>query len=122
MGDLSQPPVTFVRLVLDFGESVEVDGSTVYDPVAEGPVPAVLLRMPRHRAAWFGMVLDAYTQMCRFAGELVAAEAGPAWALTLAAASAGHVDTAPARDFGRVTSGRRLPRPRCCGARVGWTT
>lgn len=109
MGDRSQPPVVPVRLLLDFGESVEVDGSTVYDPVAEGPVAAVVLRMPRHRAAWFGMVLDAYTRVCRLVGvDLDAAEPGPAWALALAAESAGHVDTARPRTFGRVTSGRRL--------------
>lgn len=109
MGDLSRPPAVPVRLLLDFGESVEVDGSTVFDPVADGPVPAVVLRMPRHRAAWFGAVLDAYTRMCRLAGvELDAAEAGPAWALRHAAASAGHVDTVRPRPAGRVTSGRRM--------------
>lgn len=109
MGEASQPPARPVRLVLDFGEAVEVDGSTVYDPVAEGPVPAVVLRMPRHRAAWFGMVLDAYTRVCALLGDdRTAAESGPAWALTLAASSAGHVDTAPARVFDRVTSARRF--------------
>ena len=109
MGDLSEPPAVPVRLLLDFGETVEVDGSSVFDPVAAGPVPAVVLRMPRHRAAWFGAVLDAYTQVCRLAGvELDAAEAGPAWALTLAAESAGHVDTTRPRPVGRVTSGRRM--------------
>jgi hypothetical protein len=68
MTDPTQPPVEPVRLLLDFGESVEVDGSTVYDPVAEGPVPAVVLRMPRHRAAWFGLVLDAYTRVSQLVG------------------------------------------------------
>lgn len=53
-----------MRLVLDFGETVELDGSIVYDPVAEAAVPAVILRMPAHRAAWFGRVLSAYTRMC----------------------------------------------------------
>lgn len=38
-------------------------------------------------------VLDAYTWVCRLAGvELDAAEVGPAWALSRAAASAGHVE------------------------------
>jgi hypothetical protein len=109
MGDPSQPPVEPVRLVLDFGESVEVDGSTVYDPTAEAAVPAVVLRMPRHRAAWFGLVLDSYARVCELAGEeVVAAERGPAWALSLAARSAGHVNSAQPRPVGRVTSGRRL--------------
>lgn len=107
--DLSQPPAVPVKLLLDFGETVEVDGSSVFDPVAEGAVPAVVLRMPRHRAAWFGSVLQAYTRMCRLVGvELDAAEAGPAWALSLAAQSAGHVDTKEPRPAGRVTSGRRI--------------
>jgi hypothetical protein len=109
MTDLTQPPVVPVRLLLDFGESVEVDGSTVYDPAAEAQVPAVVLRMPRHRAAWFGLVLDSYARMCQLVGaEVVAAERGPAWALALAARSAGHVDLARPPKVTRVTSGRRL--------------
>jgi hypothetical protein len=109
MTDPTQPSVEPVRLLLDFGESVEVDGSMVYDPVAEGPVPAVMLRMPRHRAAWFGLVLGAYTRVCQLVGaDLVAAERGPAWALDLAARSAGHVDLARPSTVHRVTSGRRL--------------
>jgi hypothetical protein len=108
MGDLSERPVELVRLVLEFGESVEVDGSTLFDPVADDRVPAVVLRMPRGRAAWFGRVLDAYTRVCRLAGvELDAAESGPAWALSRAAASAGHVEPG-AGPSGRVTSGRRM--------------
>ena len=109
MTDPTQPPVEVVRLLLDFGESVEVDGSTVLDPVAEGPVPAVVLRMPRHRAAWFGLVLDAYTRVCQLVGaDLVAVERGPAWALSLAARSAGHIDAARPSAVHRVTSARRL--------------
>jgi hypothetical protein len=98
-----------VRLLLDFGESVEVDGSTVYDPTAEAAVPAVVLRMPRHRAAWFGLVLDSYARVCQLVGgDLDAAERGPAWALALAAQSVGHVNPAEPRTIGWVTSGRRL--------------
>lgn len=89
---------------------MEVDGSTVFDPTAEAVVPAVVLRMPRHRAAWFGLVLDAYTRVCHLVGAdlMAAAERGPAWALALAARSAGHVETTGPRTAGRVTSGRRL--------------
>ena len=110
MGESSEPRVVPLRLVLEFGESVELDGSTLYDPVAETAVPAVILRMPAHRAAWFGRVLIAYTRMCRLAGvELDAAERGPAWALGRAASAAGFVDTAarPAEPL-RVTSARRM--------------
>jgi hypothetical protein len=45
MGERSEPRPVPLRLVLEFGESVELDGSTVYDPVAEAAVPAVVLRM-----------------------------------------------------------------------------
>ena len=108
MGERSEPPAALMRLVLEFGETVELDGSTVYDPVAEAVVPAVVLRMPAHRAAWFGRVLDAYTRVCRLVGvELDAAESGPAWALSRAAVAAGHVEPA-ASVGGRVTSGRRM--------------
>jgi hypothetical protein len=108
MGERSERPAELVRLVLEFGESVEVDGSTVFDPVADERVPAVVLRMPRGRAAWFGRVLEAYTRVCRLASaELDAAESAPAWALARAAAAAGHVEPA-GRPSGRVTSGRRM--------------
>jgi hypothetical protein len=96
-----------VRLVLDFGESVELDGSTVWDPVAEAERPAVVLRMPAHRAAWFGGVLSAYSRVCRLVGvELDAAELGPAWALARMAGAAGFVEPA-APELRRVTSARR---------------
>lgn len=108
MSDPSERLAAPMRLVLDFGERVEVDGSSVYDPVAEGPMPAVVLRMPRHRAAWFGRVLEAYTRVCRLAGvELDASERGPAWALSVAAASAGHVEPGTV-EVQRVTSARRM--------------
>jgi len=60
MSERSEPRVTPLRLVLDFGETVELDGSTLYDPTSEAEVPAVVLRMPPHRAAYLGKVLDAY--------------------------------------------------------------
>lgn len=52
MSDPSEPPIVPVRLVLEFGGTVEMDGSAVYDPTAERLLPAVTLRMPPHRAAW----------------------------------------------------------------------
>ena len=67
-----------MRLVLEFGESVELDGSTVYDPVAEAAVPAAVLRMPAHRAAWFGRVHSAYTRVCRLVGRLDRSPSGVA--------------------------------------------
>lgn len=106
MSERSDRPAAPLRLVLDFGETVELDGSTVYDPLADAPAPAVVLRMPAHRAAWFGHVLSTYTRMCELAGSLPAAESDPAWALARAAAAAGHVDpTVP--ELRRVTSAQR---------------
>jgi hypothetical protein len=108
MGNPSEPSVVPLRLVLESGENVEVDGSAVFDPSAERPVPAVVLRMPAHRAAWFGRVLEAYTRMCRAAGaDVITSERGPAWALVQASSAAGHVEPA-AVEPGRVTSARRM--------------
>ena len=108
MSERSERRPVPLRLVLEFGETVELDGSSLYDPVAEAAVPAVVLRMPPHRAAWFGQVLEAYTRVCRLVGVgLDAAERGPAWALSVAAASAGHVEPA-AVERRRVTSARRM--------------
>lgn len=109
MSERSEPRVTPLRLVLEFGESVEVDGSTLYDPTSETAVPAVVLRMPPHRAAYIGAVLEAYTRVCRLTGtELEANERGAAWALVRAASAAGFVDTVRPTPEGRVTSGRRM--------------
>jgi hypothetical protein len=109
MSERSEPRVTPLRLVLEFGETVELDGSTLYDPTSETPVPAVVLRMPPHRAAYIAEVLEAYTRVCRLAGtELEANERGAAWALVRAASAAGFVDTVRPMPEGRVTSGRRM--------------
>ena len=108
MNERSDRPATARRLVLDFGEVVELDGSLLYDPTAEGPVPAVVLRMPPHRAAWLGRVLDRYTRVCRLtADEGAADESGPAWALARAASAAGHVEP-QALEIARVTSAHRM--------------
>ena len=58
MGERSESWPAALRLVLDFGESVELDGSAVLEPDG-GVVPAVVLRMPPHRAAYVGKVLAA---------------------------------------------------------------
>jgi len=108
MSERSERPVVPLRLVLEFGETVELDGSTLYDPGGEAAVPAVVLRMPPHRAAWFGRVLSAYTRVCRLAGvELDASEPGAAWALGRVASAAGHVEPV-AVEQRRVTSARRM--------------
>lgn len=108
MGERSERPIVALRLVLDFGESVELDGSTLREPDG-GVVPAVVLRMPPHRAAYVGKVLAAYTRVCRLVGvEVDAAERGPAWALARAASAAGFVEPAEVAVPARVTSARRM--------------
>jgi hypothetical protein len=109
MSERSEPRVTALRLVLDFGERVELDGSTLYDPTSETAVPAVVLRMPPHRAAYLGKVLDAYTRVCRLAGtEVTAEERGPAWALRRTASAAGFVDPDAVTAWTPVMSARRM--------------
>jgi hypothetical protein len=107
MSERSEPHVTPLRLVLDFGDTVELDGSSIYDPTEETTVPAVILRMPPHRAAYLGEVLDKYTLVSRLAGaDPVTEERGPAWALGHAAAAAGFVDRPD--EPRRVTSAQRM--------------
>jgi hypothetical protein len=50
MSERSEPPRHPLRLVLDFGAAVELDGSILYK-TSETAVPAVVLRMPPRRAA-----------------------------------------------------------------------
>src|SRR5436305_810409 len=69
MTDPTQPSAADpLRLVLDFGEVVEVDGSELLDPTAGRLAPAVVLRVPGHRAQWLGLVLSAYTRVCQLVG------------------------------------------------------
>jgi hypothetical protein len=122
MSERSEPRVTPLRLVLDFGETVELDGSTLYDFTSGPAVPAVVLRMPPHRAAYIGKVLDAYTRVCRLAGtELPADERGTA---TCSEQPPSPVSsTRP-----RVRHGHQPPAhgawrpPRSCKPQSTWTT
>ena len=110
MTDPTQPSaVDPLRLVLDFGEVVEVDGSELLDPVAEATVPAVVLRMPGHRADWFGKLLLAYTRVCELVGtQLDAAERSTAWALRTAAGAADESFAAESVARSQVTSAQRM--------------
>ena len=109
MSERSEPRVHPLRLVLDFGETVELDGSTLYDPSSETAVPAVVLRLPPHRAYYLGKVLDAYARVCRLTEtELPADERGPAWALRRTASAAGFLDLDALTTWTPVTSARRM--------------
>jgi hypothetical protein len=109
MSERSEHRPAPLRLVLDAGESIELDGSTVLDPAAGRTVPAVVVRMPAHRAAYLGNVLEAYTRVCRLAGtELNAEERSPAWALTRVAEAAGFVEASEHVNASPATSGRKL--------------
>jgi hypothetical protein len=77
-----------MRLVLDFGEVIEVDGSELYDPAAEREVPAVVIRLSGARAHWLGTVLEAYTRVCDLVGTVDTVELPAAWALHAAALAA----------------------------------
>ena len=121
MSERSEPHATPLRLVLDFGETFELDGSTLEDPTSETAVPAVVLRMSPHRAAYLGRVLDAYSRICRLAGtELTADERGTAWALRRSASAAGFVDPDSAPASSRVTSARRLAAASVLRAKEGF--
>jgi hypothetical protein len=78
--------------------SPNLDGSTLYDSYSETAVPAVVLRMPPHRAACIGKVLDAYTRVCRLAGtELPGSVAPDAAALGAPTIRGRHAAWIPAR-------------------------
>lgn len=99
MVERSERPVEPVRLVLEDGDVVEVDGSRLWDAGAEREVPAVVVRMPPHRAFWFAGVVDRMTHVSAVLasdGEWSVAEASFAWALRSAASAAlhGHAGTA----------------------------
>ncbi len=62
MANPTQPRPDAFRAVLDNGQIVEADGSTVADPATGGQVPAVLLRMTPARAHILSHVLDDWAR------------------------------------------------------------
>ena len=93
--------------MLESGESVELDGSAVFDPSVERTVAAVVLRMP---GASGGVVRPGagglHPDVLAVGADVVTSERGPAWVLVQALSAAGHVEP-PAVELGRVTSARR---------------
>jgi hypothetical protein len=91
MNERSDPPTNPLHLVLDFGDTIDVDGSTIWDPIDEVTIPAVTLRLPAHRAAFLGRALDTYTRISHLLGtDPDLTERDLAWALTTAATAAGR--------------------------------
>ena len=110
MVERSERPVEPVRLVLDDGDVVEVDGSRLWDAGAEREVPAVVVRMPPHRALWFAEVMDRMTRVSALLAsseEWSVVEGSFAWALRSAALAAGDREAAAAEQQG-AASRRRL--------------
>ena len=87
-----------LRLVLDDGEVVGVDGGTVTDPDTRRDVTSVQLRMPAWRAHDLGLALAEWTWIADLFGDVArpsASEAGLCWALVSAAEVAGHDCASP---------------------------
>ena len=105
MSERSERPVVPLRLVLEFGETVELDGSTLYDPVAEAG-GGVADAAASGGVFWSGAVgLHEGVSACRCGAGCVGA--GGAWALGRVASAAGHVEPV-AVEQRRVTSARRM--------------
>ena len=111
MVERSERPVEPVRLVLDDGDVVEVDGSRLWDAGAEREVPAVVVRMPPHRALWFAEVMDRMTRVSALlasSGEWSVVEGSFAWALHSAALATGDREAAAAVEQQGAASRQRL--------------
>jgi hypothetical protein len=57
------PAARRLRIELDEGEVLEIDGSTIYDRGAQRGVPVVVLRLPSFRAHALSHVLSIWTQL-----------------------------------------------------------
>ena len=92
MANHTQPRPEPFRAVLDSGQVVEADGSTVADPATGGQVPAVLLRMTPARAHVLSHVLDDWVHVALLFTTLRSsepAELALAWTLEAGAAALG---------------------------------
>lgn len=92
MGNPTDPGAERFRARLDDGETVELDGSTVTDPVSGSEVPAVLLRMSPGRARALAGVLEGWCRVAPVFATLRSSEAAErvlAWSLAAGADAAG---------------------------------
>lgn len=100
-----------VRIRLDTGDAVEVDGSNVWDPDAQAAVPAVVLRLPGDRAHALAHALADWSRVCALIGETVSPYEQPlADALARAAIAVGDREAAgcSARDGRPTVSAQRM--------------
>jgi hypothetical protein len=92
MANPTHPRPEPFRAVLDSGQVVEADGSTVEDPATGGQVPAVLLRMTPARANVLSRVLDDWVHVAlvfETPSSSEPAELALAWTLQAGAAALG---------------------------------
>jgi hypothetical protein len=100
-----------LRIRLETGDAVEVDGSGVWDPDAGSAVPAVVLRMPSDRAHAVAHALADWSRVCALVADTVDAYEQPlADAMAKAAIIAGDRDAAActARDGRPTVSAQRM--------------
>ena len=95
MANPTHPRPDEFRAVLDSGQVVEADGSTVADPATHSQVPAVLLRMTPARAHVLAHVLDDWARVALTFATLQSSEITEralAWTLEAGAATLGDPD------------------------------
>jgi hypothetical protein len=100
-----------VRIRLDTGDAVEVDGSSVWDPDVESAVPAVVLRLPGDRAHAVAHALADWSRVCALVTDSVNSYEQPlADALAKAAVVVGDGAAAAcsARDGRPTVSAQRM--------------
>ena len=93
------------RLALDDGSVVEVDGSTLPDPVSGVEPAAVLVRLPGERAGDLARALAGWSAAVELADGSGREERSLSWALRAAAGVAGWPSLV--EPDGMVSSGRR---------------
>lgn len=100
-----------VRIRLQTGDAVEVDGSNVWDPDADSAVPAVVVRLPGDRAHAVAHALADWSRVCALVSDAVSSHEQPlADALARAAIVVGDRDaaTCSARDGRPTVSAQRM--------------
>ena len=109
--DVGEGSGSAVRIRLETGDAVEVDGGGVWDPDAKSTVPAVVLRLPSDRAHAVSHALADWSRVCALVADSVDTFEQPlADALAKAAIMAGDREAAAcaARDGRPTVSAQRV--------------